>query len=837
MKQILWSAVTAALLFASCAKDDAEVVNLPASDDFTATLAAESRTELDGTAVLWESDDQLTIFTKTAHNRQYKIKSIESGNRTATFEYVGYSGTDATVLTANYALYPYDAAATISGDQISTKWASEQAYNAQKVDLANSLMVAKSSDNTLNFQNAGALLRFKISKQDLPDTYTLQSIKVSSAQNLLAGNVTIDLADGGKAVVAEGGKQEVALTGINAPITTTEQSFYLAIPATTFAEGDVTVTFIFTEGEKVVALPAFTLSQNSIKSIVYQIKADDFSGSTGEMSEVWDGETITPVEPDANGVYVIDSPAKLAWLGSFKSGSGLTNATIELVADMNMDGGTFNNLMLYGTSIINGNNHTIKNVRFVEAPYADGSNSGHNGQAAGAGFVYVPSKATLTINNLTIKQASSQGVMHDHGSGGAGIVSTYVQGTLNLNKVAVKGATVNGVYSLGALVGEVNGGTLNATDCSVDGAAISNTDVVDESGLMGGLVGRVSGVATISNSSVANTTINAYVGTASDHKRTVGCFVGNFVGGDAAALTITNSSVDEATCSIAAKNELAQTEQNLHGVMLGGWRGTKGAVVIDGVSLVGASNDAVKTAWQSGGTIALPAGTFDINVTPKAGAVIKGAGKDKTIINLTDAEYGVYGSVAFEDLTIKKGNSDYTGFAHTTTESYTNCKIEGVLFLYAEQSTFTKCEFVQTGNQYNVWTYGVTNAEFNQCTFNTAGKSLLIYNEGDGASNVTVKDCQFYATAGAKAGAISNQNCAAIEIDNYQESGTGAAHKLTTSGNTYDYENGSKFSGEWRIKRCITGNPVTVNNVDYTQLALDGKLMTISGTVVTMVEE
>lgn len=829
MKKSLFGVVAAAtLLFASCAKDEVQVAPAPEqAGDFTAVVVG-SRAELNDKAVLWNDTDLLSIFTKTAHNRQYKVKQIEEGSRSATFEYVSYSGTDVTPLTANYALYPYDPAATISGDQIKTTLAAEQTYNAAKIDLGNALMVAKSSDNTLTFMNAGALLCFKVSKQALPDSYTLQSIKVSSTNKALAGEVTIDLANDGKAVVADDGAKAVTLATINAAITTTEQAFYLALPETTFAEGDATVTFTFNEGEKTIALPPFTLSQNSIKNVVYEIKADDFTGSTGQYDEVWDGETITPVEPDASGVYVIDSPAKLAWLGSFKSGSGLTDATIELVADMNMNGGTFNNLMLSGTSVINGNNHTIKNVRFVEAPYADGSNSGHNGQAAGAGFVYVPSKATVSISNLTIEQASSQGVMHDHGSGGAGIVSTYVQGSLTLNKVAVKGATVNGVYALGALVGEVNDGTLHVSDCSVDGATISNTDVSDESGLMGGLVGRVSGVASITNSSVANATINAYVATASDHKRTVGYFVGNFVGGDTAALTITNSSVDEATCSIVAKNVLAQTEQNLYGVLLGGWRGTKGSVVIDGVSLVGASNDAVKAAWQQGGTIALPAGTFDINVSPKAGAVIKGAGKDKTIINLSDLEYGVQGAIAFEDLTIKKGNSDYTGFAHTTTESYTNCKIEGVLFLYAENSTFTQCEFVQTGNQYNVWTYAVKNAEFDQCTFNTAGKALLIYNEGAGASNVTVTGCKFYATTGAKASAISNQNCAAIELDNFG----GMAHTLTTSGNSYD--GGDKFSGEWRIKRCLDGSPITVNGTEYNQLAIDGKLMTISGTIVTV---
>ena len=84
---------------------------------------------------------------------------------------------------------------------------------------------------------------------------------------------------------------------------------------------------------------------------------------------------------------------------------------------------------------------------------------------------------------------------------------------------------------------------------------------------------------------------------------------------------------------------------------------------------------------------------------------------------------------------------------------------------------------------------------------------------------VTVKNCVFNSTQGAKAGAIANQNCAAIEIHNY-----GNGVNLVTEGNTYD----TNFSGEWRIKTYETGKTqVFVNGTEYKQIAVDGKLMTI----------
>ncbi len=807
MKKSLFGVVAAAtLLFASCAKDEVQVAPAPEqAGDFTAVVVG-SRAELNDKAVLWNDTDLLSIFTKTAHNRQYKVKQIEEGSRSATFEYVNYSGTDATPLTANYALYPYDPTATISGDQIKTTLAAEQTYNAAKIDLGNALMVAKSSDNTLTFMNAGALLCFKVSKQALPDSYTLQSIKVSSTNKALAGEVTIDLANDGKAVVADDGAKAVTLATINAEITTTEQAFYLALSETTFAEGDATVTFTFNEGEKTIALPPFTLSQNSIKNVVYEIKADDFTGSTGQYDEVWDGEKTSEPVLNSDGYYEIGTPAELAWF------AGKPHENMVLTADINMGNNPMKNIITANKELL-GNGHTIKNLKVIPAG-SEGWTALFSNSGNGRG---------VTVKNLTLDNIQVEGKEY------SAVVVGYAQGTVILENVKVLNSAVKATNKVGALVGFAeNSGEVTISECLVQGTMVS-TNVTNGEGQIAAVVGYIASKTTITNTKAIGNTVESHF---SESSKAFGKFVGMYAANDPKVLTLTNCTeqgttlvgLDDTARAYAADYD-NQSLHNLVGARRSGYNGT---ITIDGMVLVAATNDAVKAAWQQGGTIALPAGTFDINVSPKAGAVIKGAGKDKTIINLSDLEYGVQGAIAFEDLTIKKGNSDYTGFAYTTTESYTNCKIEGVLFLYAENSTFTQCEFVQTGNQYNVWTYGVKYAEFDQCTFNTAGKALLIYNEGAGASNVTVTGCKFYATTGAKASAISNQNCAAIELDNYG----GMAHTLTTSGNSYD--GGDKFSGEWRIKRCLDGSPITVNGTEYNQLAIDGKLMTISGTIVTV---
>ena len=215
-------------------------------------------------------------------------------------------------------------------------------------------------------------------------------------------------------------------------------------------------------------------------------------------------------------------------------------------------------------------------------------------------------------------------------------------------------------------------------------------------------------------------------------------------------------------------------------------------------------------------TIVLAEGTYDLPSI--AGKDVTIVGTEETVINTGAANLGA-GNLTLDGVTITAGM--YQGFQHSGVVTYNNVTVNGELFCYGEKDVFNNCTF-KLNNQY-VWTYGAENIEFNNCVFETNGKAILVYNEGAGATNVVVKNCTFKATAGAKAGAIANQNCAAIEIDNFQSSGVGVAHNVKTSGNTFD----ANFSGEWRIKNFVAGNAITVNDTEYRQIAVDGKLMTI----------
>lgn len=244
----------------------------------------------------------------------------------------------------------------------------------------------------------------------------------------------------------------------------------------------------------------------------------------------------------------------------------------------------------------------------------------------------------------------------------------------------------------------------------------------------------------------------------------------------------------------------------------------------NGIS-VAAEGTTIGEALSSGASeVVMPEGNYGM---PGTSGNVTISGTKDTVITVSGTPSGA--DVTFNGVTVK--GSGYATGVNAATVTYNNATIIGEMCLYREKVVFNNCTFELNG-QY-IWTYGAAEVEFNNCTFNTTGKAILIYNEGDGASKVTVKGCTFNATSGAKAGAIANQNCAAIEIDNYQGAGKGVSHELITEGNTYS----ENFSGEWRIKNYQGNSPITVNGTEYTQIAIDGKLMTIDASKnVTVIE-
>ena len=252
-----------------------------------------------------------------------------------------------------------------------------------------------------------------------------------------------------------------------------------------------------------------------------------------------------------------------------------------------------------------------------------------------------------------------------------------------------------------------------------------------------------------------------------------------------------------------------------------------GGLYTDGTNYYAYDIEGFKTALANGVDVRLGRGKYRMP-SSQTTANIKITGTTATVIDNTWGSYLESTTLTFEGVTIegstgyvtsngKNYGADYAAL-YSKNVTYNNCDFVGPFRIGRDGATFNNCTFDKLGNDY-VWTYG-NDATFKDCTFNSEGKALLIYKDGGmEVSTVSVIGCVFNATKGAKAGAIANQNCAAIEIDN-----CGCGVNLTASDNTVD----SDFSGEWRIKSYSSSKAtVIVNGTTYSSIAIDGSVMEI----------
>ena len=200
------------------------------------------------------------------------------------------------------------------------------------------------------------------------------------------------------------------------------------------------------------------------------------------------------------------------------------------------------------------------------------------------------------------------------------------------------------------------------------------------------------------------------------------------------------------------------------------------------------------------------------------------AGKNITITGAVDGvvfdNIGAHNmggaSVTFNNVTFNyAANSTYKGLQHSGDLVYNNCTFNGQVFLYGQSETFNNCTFNNTGDNYNVWTYGAKAVEFNGCTFNSDGKAVLVYTEDTKHFiDLTVTDTDFIATA-----AVNGK--AAIEIDTSLSTGANVTVDAATTATGFGTGNVSGNS-LWNNKKgnnTDANNDITVKVGDETVLA------------------
>lgn len=542
----------------------------------------------------------------------------------------------------------------------------------------------------------------------------------------------------------------------------------------------------------------------------------------------------------------ISSPADLEkFRDNVNGGKTYKDETVSLMVDIDLENKKWTPIGLYADDDTNkfmgtfdGGNHKISNLKVDLA-------SGYTA----AGFF---GALGGTLKNLTIDGASIKHISEPNATGstdnGIAVVAGSLYSSGSIENVTVKNATVEGNRYVGGIAGYVYG---SITRCTVeDVSLIATPDNLSGNNDNGDKVGGIAGYwcsenkHILSNNRVFRLNITAY----RDAGGIVGAADAGKVDGELnPTIKMEGNTVDTVSIVIDQSKSYGDKEPNAKAIC-GRLLACSGEIPdsnkATGFTCTIGIQSQTSFAFMAGhavdgDTLALATGNYTL-VNSLGGKTLKIRAAEGADTRFTvSAAIALEGSsLTFKNLKFVYGNENYKGLQHTKAIEYTGCTIEGKIFLYGESETFEGCKFVNLSD-YNVWTYGASSVLFSECEFECAGKAILVYKEGSASSDVNtvlINNCTFNPKDGATASAITNLNCAAVEMDNY-----GGSIILNTSGNTVEAGPDS-FSGEWRIKtyyKATGSNPqhtVTVNGNVYDSTYLDGKELTIESNMVTAID-
>ena len=375
-------------------------------------------------------------------------------------------------------------------------------------------------------------------------------------------------------------------------------------------------------------------------------------------------------------------------------GNTTVSGTYNLLADIDMSGYEMQPIILSGSNaelVFNGNGHTIKNLNLV--------NITKNVDVAGL-FTTNHVAKKLTVSDLKIVNATSNGNNY------SSVVFAYNSDgcEVELNNVDVEGATINGK-------------TVSA------------------------LVGYTTNNVKLTNCDVKNITLQG------ERDDKIGAFVGTANG---------------ANCIVAVSNCTNNTQYKEAGRVING-----ATMAIDGKQYV-ADSDGLKNALNAGVTnIVLAKGEFEMPTSFNANNVtISGIDKENSILKLSSQLRADNKSLTLKDLTTKVPTGlNYTehSFAwihYLKNFSMINCNSDGRIRLNSHSATIEDCRFDVTTSSgfdgYAIYYYGPTNSnvQVSNSVFNTVGKAIVLYNEGQPVLNLDVTNCQFKSSASTDKAAI-----------------------------------------------------------------------------------
>lgn len=553
MKKISFiAALIVAMTAVSCVKENAPVVSADGPVAFTAEFseAATKAVLKPGEAsskVEWLAGDQVTVFAGES-NHMYTAASAGASTSLTTTETV-------TPAENYYAVYPYNAEATVAEGVITTVLPAQQV--AVEGSFATHLAVAQTSTNSLAFKNVCGLVKVNVSSDNVTSV-----VFEGNSGEVVAGSINVTVADAPSwAAVAEQGATSVTLLPADGQTTIAAGDYYFAVLPQTFAAG-FKVTSNKNDGHAVV---------RNVEGEVTVARSGMVAGKSFGIS----GKG-TEAEP-----YILMTAQDMVDMRSLATLGGET--WFKMGADIDMTGITnyvpVNHDQDFERKIhFDGDNHTLSNFASDRDDF--------NGNYPSLFGVLYGSCKNLVIDAPEIKATGVAGVV-------AGYVGTTDKPGL-VENVTITNATIN---STGERAAGICGHAKEATFKNVSFQGTVTTTGTSKESKSGGFVGQTE-ASTFEDCTVdvtlkgAHNDLGGFAGKVSGTVSFTDCDVkvilessaaannraGGFIGWNASAkTTITNCHVLEGSSIKDTSSKTAKTNSVLGGFI--GFGDTAGTVL------------------------------------------------------------------------------------------------------------------------------------------------------------------------------------------------------------------------------------------------------------------
>jgi len=288
----------AAMVAASCSEKEEYAPSVATGNqvqrEFSA-IATKTTLQDDGTTVVWETSDAISVFDGTSNNK-FDIKDYTSPSASAKFE-----GTTEATATEFYAVYPYAAENTLDGNKVSGTVPAAQTAKTGSFDSGAAVAVAYTDADAFAFHNVTALIGVKLSSSQ---NNVSSIVLTGNCGESVAGAVTATLSSAGAVTAitsSSTGSKSVTLSGTFAA----GGMYYLAFIPQNFSEG-ITVTANYSDGKSAKLVSSLDWDAEAGKSYnvvdfgtaaYLEFEAEKFTFDYGESKVVsFSGKNIASVD-------------------------------------------------------------------------------------------------------------------------------------------------------------------------------------------------------------------------------------------------------------------------------------------------------------------------------------------------------------------------------------------------------------------------------------------------------------------------------------------------------------------------------------------------------------